>query len=35
LILAGAINQEEDGAGIGGALMNRMLKAAGHQVIKV
>lgn len=35
LILAGAINQEEDGAGIAGALMNRMLKAAGHQVIKV
>jgi len=35
LILAGAIEQEEDGVGIGGAVMNRMLKAAGHQVIKV
>ena len=34
LILAGAIKEEEDGSGIGGALMNRMLKAAGHQVIK-
>lgn len=35
LILAGAINQDNDEEGIGGAVMNRMLKAAGYQVIKV
>lgn len=35
LIIAGAIHEDDDKEGIGGAVMNRMLKAAGDQVIKV
>lgn len=35
LILAGAISEKPGEEGIGGAVMNRMLKAAGYQVIRV